>query len=189
MEAKPEAVALAGLAPVHYREGFALDTDARLSAEEWARLILEGAPRLARAKMLLAWTLLGVDLAPLRSPNQVLGWRIQHNTPDTIVLSTRATAGVTARLILHIAPATNLPADPASVVGAASPSPYLFAGPPAGGAVEPAGDVHVAGAARLTHVMLVRYDRGLGRHLWTRFAPAHRRFYVGLLARAGDVAR
>lgn len=36
----------------------------------------------------------------------------------------------------------------------------------------------------LTQAMLIRFDRPLGRHIWTRLAPGHRRFLKALLARA-----
>ncbi|MFF5084444.1 hypothetical protein ACFY36_46010 [Actinoplanes sp. NPDC000266] len=141
-EVSTEAMALAGIEPIHYREGFSFATGERLSAETWARRILEGAPRPERAKMLAVWKLLGVGLAPLKAPGQVLGWRIQHSAPDAVVLAVRAAAGISARLVLRVEP------------------------------------------GRVTHAMVVRYETGLGRRVWTRFAPAHRRFYVHLLDRA-----
>ncbi|MEU8814562.1 hypothetical protein [Actinoplanes sp. NPDC048796] len=141
-EVSAETVVLAGLEPVDYREGFGFPTGESLSAEAWARRILEGASRGDRAKMLAAWRFLGVGLAPLKAPGQVLGWRIRRSDPEAIVLAVRATAGVSARLVLRAEP------------------------------------------GRVTHAMLVRYDSGLGRRVWTRFAPAHRRFYVRLLDRA-----
>lgn len=42
-------------------------------------------------------------------------------------------------------------------------------------------------ATRVTHTMLVRYDRGLGARLWARAAPGHRRFLTGLLERAAGM--
>ncbi|MCM4084418.1 hypothetical protein [Paractinoplanes hotanensis] len=36
----------------------------------------------------------------------------------------------------------------------------------------------------VTQAMLVRFDRPLGRRIWTRLAPKHRRFLRALLARA-----
>ncbi|SNY31454.1 hypothetical protein [Paractinoplanes atraurantiacus] len=142
VEVSAEAVALAGLEPVHYREGFGFTTRERLSAEAWARRILEGSSWSQRAKMLAAWRLLGVGLAPLKAPGQVLGWRIQRSDPEVVVLAVRAAAGCSVRLVLRAEP------------------------------------------GRVTHAMLVRYDTVLGRLVWTRFAPAHRRFYVDLLDRA-----
>jgi hypothetical protein len=42
---------------------------------------------------------------------------------------------------------------------------------------------HVSGTT-LTQAMLVRFDRPLGRRIWTRLAPGHRRFLKSLLSRA-----
>ncbi|XVV14122.1 hypothetical protein ACQP2X_07175 [Actinoplanes sp. CA-131856] len=142
MEVGAEALGLAGLEPVHYREGFGFATGERLGAEAWARRILEEASWSERVKMLVVWRLLGVDLASLKKPGQVLGWRIQHSDAGAVMLAVRASAGVTARLVLRVE------------------------------------------AGRVAHAMVVRYDTGLGRLVWTRLAPAHRRFYVGLLDRA-----
>jgi hypothetical protein len=36
----------------------------------------------------------------------------------------------------------------------------------------------------VTHSMVVRYDRALGRRVWRRIAPGHRRFVRALLNRA-----
>ncbi|MEV4348350.1 hypothetical protein AB0J83_28160 [Actinoplanes sp. NPDC049596] len=141
-----ETERLAGLEPAHYREGFVFDTAQRRDAEAWARLILEGASRPERIKMLTAWRLLAVDLAPRRSPDQVLGWRIAHRAPDMVVLGVHAATGLTARLVLRTTP------------------------------------------TGVVHAMLVRYDRPLGRCLWTRFAPSHRRFYTKLLDRSRRTA-
>jgi len=44
--------------------------------------------------------------------------------------------------------------------------------------------VILAEGPRVTHAMLVRYDRRLGAWAWGQAAPAHRRFVVGLLMRA-----
>lgn len=112
----PALVTLADLTPVHYRESFTLPITSTSSAspitstssagpartaEQWARLVLERAPRKARAQMLTVWTLLGIPLAPPWSRTQVLGWRILHNTPAAIVLESRAALGITARLVFH----------------------------------------------------------------------------------------
>ena len=134
---------LAGLTPTHYRESLTLSVTRRETAEQWARLILEHAPFIARAQMITVWTLLGIRLAPPWSASQVLGWRIIDSAPDVIVLEARAAVGLTARLVFH------------------------------------------ATDSSLTQVMLVRFDRALGRRIWTRLARGHRRFVKALLSRAG----
>ncbi len=75
----PEAIARAGLDPISYREGFAFTGAVARTPEQWARLAREGASGRERLPMLGTWVALGVGLAPLGSPRQVLGWRIRHN--------------------------------------------------------------------------------------------------------------
>lgn len=96
--------ALAGLEPIHYREAFAVDVDTDRSPEDWSRLIMEGARPGKRAAMLRAWALLGVKLAPLNSEGQILGWRIQHNGADGVVLAAESSSGLSARLVLTATP-------------------------------------------------------------------------------------
>lgn len=43
-----------------------------------------------------------------------------------------------------------------------------------------------AESSTLTQAMLVRFDRPVGRRIWVRLAPGHRRFLKLLLARAAD---
>lgn len=62
--------------------------DARsMSAELWARATWEGAPTIVRWFLTLGWRfVLGLGLAPGRSPRSVLGWRMIDNRPDTVTL-------------------------------------------------------------------------------------------------------
>jgi hypothetical protein len=92
---------LAGLDEADYREAFAFATDAVRDPEEWARVILEGAPLRKRAVMLGAWTALGIRLARLGSDGQVLGWRIRQSDATAVVLGVRAAVGLTARIVIR----------------------------------------------------------------------------------------
>jgi hypothetical protein len=98
----PALEAAAALHPVDYRESFTFSSEFSRTAEEWSRLALERAPLSARFQMITAWTLLGIRLAPPWTESQVLGWRMLHSTPETIVLEARAALGVTARLVFHV---------------------------------------------------------------------------------------
>jgi len=103
--ALPATVAeLAALDTVDYQEAFAIDTDTVLTPEEWARLILEGAPAATRAALLGAWKPLGVRLAPLGSDGQVLGWPIQYSGSQAIVLGVECAIGFTARMVIQVQP-------------------------------------------------------------------------------------
>jgi hypothetical protein len=97
----PAVSALAGLEPVSYREAFEFTGGVERGPEQWARLILEDAPRRDRFAMLGTWVALGVGLAPLGSAGQVLGWRIRRHEPDAIVLGIRALVGLTARIVVR----------------------------------------------------------------------------------------
>ncbi len=89
---------------VDYQEAFAIDTDTVLTPEEWARLILEGAPQTTRTALLGAWKPLGVRLAPLGSDGQILGWPIQHSGPRAIVLGVECAIGIAARMVIQVQP-------------------------------------------------------------------------------------
>jgi hypothetical protein len=141
-----DMVSLAGLDPVDYSEAFTFATDAVRRPEEWARLILEGAPLAQRIQMRGIWTALGIRLAMPGTRGQVLGWRIGHNDPAAVVLGVRAGIGLTARIVVHAEP------------------------------------------GRVTHAMVVRYDRAIARRVWARLAPKHRAFLGGLLLRASQPA-
>jgi len=141
----PAAVAeIAGLDRVDYDEAFTFETEAVQPPEEWARLILEGAPLSKRLLMIGAWTALGIRLAFPGSTGHVLGWRIRHSDADAVVLGVHAAVGLTARVVIQVE------------------------------------------QQRVTHSMLVRYDRALGRRVWSRMAPGHHRFVRALLNRAGS---
>ena len=66
--------------------------DARsMSAEQWARANWEDAPTIIRWFLTLGWRfVLGLRLAPGRSPTNVLGWRITDDHPDTLTLQARS---------------------------------------------------------------------------------------------------
>jgi hypothetical protein len=68
-------------------EGPAMDP---LTAEQWARVVFEGAPRLLRSCILFGWrVVLGLRLQPLDAADQVLGWRIERVPagPDVVTLA------------------------------------------------------------------------------------------------------
>jgi len=70
----------------------ASDTGNR-TAEQWARAVFEGAPRPMRWFLITGWVLvLRLRLAPLRSPQHILGWTILASTPTSITLTSDAVA-------------------------------------------------------------------------------------------------
>lgn len=139
-------VEIAGLDRIDYDEAFTFETGADRLPEEWARVILQGAPLRKRLQMIGAWTALGIRLALPGTAGHVLGWRIRRSDPEAVVLGVHAAVGLTARIVIRVEP------------------------------------------QRVTHSMVVRYDRALGRSVWARMAPGHHRFVRALLKRASSAA-
>ena len=80
------------LGRVDYADGFTIEVDdsddrADLSAEQWARVVLERTPAGRSAPRL--WRLLGLKLGP-RAPDHVQGWRITGGGDGWIRLETRS---------------------------------------------------------------------------------------------------
>jgi Protein of unknown function (DUF2867) len=86
----------------------ASDVD-RQSAEQWARDVFEGAPRLLGWFVLVGWiAILRLRLGPRRSSEYVLGWTVVSSTPGQVVLgaesfalSNRLVVQVTADRVVH----------------------------------------------------------------------------------------
>ena len=69
------------------------------TGEQWARAVLEGAPRKVRARLLRGWCLLGLRLGPPWSGRRVLGWQIRRATPDLVLLAAGSRIGMPAELL------------------------------------------------------------------------------------------
>jgi hypothetical protein len=71
------------------------------SAEQWARTILERAPRPLRWFVLFGWKfVLRLRLAPAAA-DTVAGWTISTTTPDAITLEVKSSS-ITARKVLQV---------------------------------------------------------------------------------------
>jgi hypothetical protein len=88
-EVLSEISALPDLTDSDYRYGCVLTTRTagERSAEEWAREMFEGAPRLVRQSIVLGWRFgLGLRLGPIGRPSHVLGWEIaRQSTGDALL--------------------------------------------------------------------------------------------------------
>lgn len=94
----PDSVTdLALLDDVSYRDAFAARTDESLTAEEWMRRALTGAPGGLLLGVRLAQMVLGLELAPM-SFERPLGWEVLRNEPDIFVLGAEGPGGA-ARLV------------------------------------------------------------------------------------------
>ncbi|MEE4418927.1 hypothetical protein [Streptomyces bugieae] len=74
------------------------------TAEQWARTVLEEAPRDMRRALTQGWTALGLQLGPALSEGCVLGWPVRHSTPDSVLLSTSSTLGLHGQLVFQRRP-------------------------------------------------------------------------------------
>jgi hypothetical protein len=101
---------LATLAHIDYEDAFLVGTGLAqdLTAEQWAREILEAAPLSTRQALTRGWSMLGLRLAPAQSGQHVLGWEIRHSDPDAVLLGARGRLGLSGELIFQRSPRTLL---------------------------------------------------------------------------------
>jgi hypothetical protein len=97
---------LATLAHIDYEDAFLVGTGLAqdLTAEQWAREILEAAPLSTRQALTRGWSMLGLRLAPAQSGQHVLGWEIRHSDPDAVLLGARGRLGLSGELIFQRSP-------------------------------------------------------------------------------------
>jgi hypothetical protein len=98
-----EARALSTLPRVDYEDAFVAGTEGApdLTAEQWARAMLEDAPLATRRALRWTWLALGLRLGPTRSERQVFGWEIRHRSPDLVLLGADAVLGIRAELLFR----------------------------------------------------------------------------------------
>jgi hypothetical protein len=96
---RPALLAHSTLSRIDYADTFLADVGAvgERSAEAWARVVLEDAPRAVRARLVAGWSALGLKLA-LGGPNTVLGWAVRDRTPDAVLLGVDGRLGVRGEL-------------------------------------------------------------------------------------------
>jgi hypothetical protein len=95
---------LGGLANPDYLDLFTATTNeaSEKPAEDWARVVLEGAPDYLRLAVLLAQRLLlGLRLGPRPSPDYILGWKIAARG-DSWVRIEAASWMMTASLVFKV---------------------------------------------------------------------------------------
>jgi hypothetical protein len=71
----------------------------RLSAEDWARTVLEAAPVQLRRTLPSGWFILGLRHGSVHAPEHVLGWPIRDCTDGYIVLAATSRIGMPAELV------------------------------------------------------------------------------------------
>jgi Protein of unknown function (DUF2867) len=97
----PAARALSTLSRIDYEDAFFVRCGPGLdrTGEQWARMVLEGAPRKVQARLLWGWSLLGLRLGPPWSRHRVLGWQVRRSTPDFVLLAAGSRIGLPAELL------------------------------------------------------------------------------------------
>jgi hypothetical protein len=105
-----DARALSTLSRIDYEDAFLVETGVAegQTGEEWARLILEGAPIATRAALVAGWSALGLRLGSLQSDECVLGWALRHSTPGYALLAAGSHIGMPAELLFRPQPDTLL---------------------------------------------------------------------------------
>src|SRR3954471_24495822 len=83
----PALLAHSTLSRIDYADTFLADVGpvGERTAEEWARAVVEDAPRAVRAKLVAGWSALGLKL-DVGGAETVLGWAVRSRTPDALLL-------------------------------------------------------------------------------------------------------
>lgn len=102
VEVPAEARALITLREPDYGDAHVVATERarQRSAEEWARLIFDGAPAAARASLVAGWSTLGLKLSAAPSDARILGWEVRRSTDDHVLLGAGSRLGMPAELLL-----------------------------------------------------------------------------------------
>jgi hypothetical protein len=98
----PVARALSTLSRIDYEDGFVAEIDPAReeTAEEWARVVLEDAPRVVQAKLRWGWFALGLKLGWTGSDQSVLGWAVRRRTRRFVLLGAGSRLGMPAELLI-----------------------------------------------------------------------------------------
>jgi hypothetical protein len=100
---RPGARDASTLGRIDYEDAFVVDVAAPhvMSAEQWMRTILEGAPTAVRLQLLSGWAALGFKVSLTRPDPSVLGWSIRASDPDFVLLGAESRVGMPGELLLR----------------------------------------------------------------------------------------
>jgi hypothetical protein len=89
-----------------YTDCFLIASDRveELTAEQWARQMLEAAPAWWQHALPRGWHTLGLEHGPASSADFVLGWPIRQSTDDCLLLGASGHRGLSAELLLERRP-------------------------------------------------------------------------------------
>jgi hypothetical protein len=101
IELPAEARALSTLPRIDYHDAFLAEADpaAGRTGEQWARVVLEGAPLSTRNALSRGWFALGLKLSPATAGQCVLGWEVRRSTSDAALLGADGRLGLTGELL------------------------------------------------------------------------------------------
>jgi hypothetical protein len=96
-----KAQELSTLRRLDYTDGCRMNTEyaEEITAEEWARVLLEQAPEATRRGLRRGWHALGVRLGSADDPSLVLGWEVRRSSQDYVVLGVRSWIGTDAEVL------------------------------------------------------------------------------------------
>jgi hypothetical protein len=97
----PDARCLSTLSPIGYQDAYLVNTgsDHELTAEEWTRAIMKGAPRTVQAKLSVGWSMIGLKVLRGASDRSVLGWQMRRCEPDYVLLGAESRIGMPGELL------------------------------------------------------------------------------------------
>ena len=106
IELPPGSRALSTLSRIDYADSFLLETGRPedMTAEQWARAMIEGASPRTRRALRRGWFMLGMRLGPAHSDRLVLGWEVRHSTPDYALLAATSRLGMVGELLFERRP-------------------------------------------------------------------------------------
>jgi hypothetical protein len=100
----PGARALSTFSRIDYEDAFLVEAGRDRTAEQWARAVLEDAPRLMRRKLRRGWRALGLRVGSPRSARRVLGWEMRRSTSDVVLLGAGSFIGMPGELLFRREP-------------------------------------------------------------------------------------
>lgn len=102
IDVPPKTRALSTLAHIGYEDAFLVNVGpvSERTAEEWARAVLEEAPKPVRRSLYSGWSAIGLKVARGHSEDSVLGWTVRRRARDSVVLGADSLVGMPAELLI-----------------------------------------------------------------------------------------
>jgi hypothetical protein len=94
-----DARELCTLASIDYVDAFLVDIAQHVTAEQWARAVLQDAPLAVRSRLVAGWSALGLKLGSGRSGRSLLGWEVRIDTPEFVLLGADSRIGMPGELL------------------------------------------------------------------------------------------